>query len=102
MDQMPPTSSDNPLESWPRITAPPRLLASTEDTYRCSVSATAAREELQVPEVDATDRRNRKFLNGSESNVFKSVQWFVIHHDLPESNNTHSSFQIGRPMAQLS
>ncbi|KAA8904671.1 hypothetical protein FN846DRAFT_952243 [Sphaerosporella brunnea] len=66
--------SSSPHQEWPRISAPPRLVASTGNTYHGSIFRTALRENAEGPTPTSGGRARNPF-NGSESNLFKSVQW---------------------------
>jgi hypothetical protein len=84
-----------------RISRAPRLVASTSDTYCCSIANSKVREsklqevrfgdeEVYLP----ADNRDEEF----ESNYFKSAQWYDPTHFIIKRSN-HSP---GRQMEPLS
>jgi hypothetical protein len=74
----------------------PRLVASTADTYCCSIAESRVRErtfqDLQSEENQATGPLKEK-PGDSEANYFKSAQWYALH--ILTSFNTYQS-QVSR------
>lgn len=71
-----PDIATSPGQTWPRLTSPPRLLATTGATYQTSISDSHARElPHQSHPPNHTPPPSLPPHLATESNLFKSAQW---------------------------